>query len=183
MRRQEVTAHLKGLKHGLGHAMVVEITKAVGEWGGIDDEAESGNYASLPTVLEDPIDWLPVYDGGIHCSLVNDCPFVCPSMNTMKAHWRNRHGWQVQKRIGGTRAYEQEEIQGEVARACRRVKCQRLFASGKGSNFFRIHADDDGQRNEVSGDVVQVDDEVTVRSLLEETKQKWQRKGFRALGL
>lgn len=67
---------------------------------------------------------------------------MCRNEKVFRKQWRDEHGWSLCTVLGGSGAAKREIIAERLQFSMRRpVPCQRLFASGHGSQFFEVQVD------------------------------------------
>ncbi|QGA20956.1 hypothetical protein EYB26_008666 [Talaromyces marneffei] len=76
---------------------------------------------------------------GWQCQLSpQSCVYICQSINAMRNHWYNQHGWSRTSHRGHPTRSTMQTIQEQQKQACRRVPCQRIFPRKTGSQYFAI---------------------------------------------
>ena len=124
VRPAEVERHLKQ-KHPFKHGLAHQLAQAVGQWEDIEQDSAA---IQIPGVLNDPLPIIPCEPSGLLCQRQDPpCHYVASSINTMRNHWRQVHGWSQQTRRG--RVGQQERAQGaaELGHSFTTVAWQQIF--------------------------------------------------------
>jgi hypothetical protein len=91
----------------------------------------------------------------------------------MKQHWHDDHqGWSAGKKRGRPSRVKEKRLQTQIERGYTRVYCQRLFSSRHGSQYFQVHAPNEGLRE--SPGTVSIDGEAAWAQMGEEMAKAWE---------
>jgi hypothetical protein len=89
---------------------------------------------------------LDEYPNGLLCQQdFTHCQFITRSINKMKHHWREHHGWKVPYKGGRPTHHEREQAQIVIQQGYTIVTCQQFFPSRKGSHYIYIRQPNDRQ--------------------------------------
>ena len=121
--------------------------QAEAEWEEIQEWAGVVQYPSefeVPPFVDDPVDELALFHDGIKCGLDDgECPYVCRGMDTMKVHWRKKHGFSAGQNRGGSGMLKREEVERRISEHCRAVRCQRFFVQKEHSQYFEVRSSEE----------------------------------------
>ena len=130
------------------HKQPQKKAKAIGDAvRGWADLLQYPSELEIPSKGVDPIPQLPVYDDGLLCLLDTErCQHIARTVDSIKVHWRQCHdGWSVGKKRGRPSRTREKVLQTQLGDGYKRVHCQRLFGSRRGSQYFEVrHTPDSG---------------------------------------
>ena len=137
----QIEGHLRRAHRHVAHRMARRLGDEVRSW------PEIMIYPSqleVPASIPEPIQQLMIHQQGWQCQLQPPhCQYVCREFASMDQHWREQHQWSRARHSGRPSRKERLEIQRRQERACRPVRCQRLFPQGEGSGYFAIIGEDE----------------------------------------
>jgi superfamily II DNA/RNA helicase len=133
----EVDSHLSGPHHRIEKKNRRHIQQVIQSWEGLITGEED---LKLPDRLRVPIPELALHDGFLCKVEPQVCQDVCHSKETLRKHWRTKHGWTVTKgsRCGRTTKEQQETARRRFDEAHEQVRCQRFFGSRHGSHYIQV---------------------------------------------
>ncbi|EAW15375.1 uncharacterized protein NFIA_046900, partial [Aspergillus fischeri NRRL 181] len=132
----EVESHLRGKAHRLPQATAKQIHQDVQSWEGVEHDPHAVQW---PSRITQSIPHLDEYPDGLLCQRDQArCQFITRSLNTLKRHWREHHGWTAPYHGGRSRLQEQEQAQITIQQGYQVVTCQRFFPSRKGSHYIWV---------------------------------------------
>ncbi len=103
--------------------------------------AQSPSDFEVPSCVQRAIEGMPVYNDGVKCELdAGDCVYASRRFTVTEEHWRKNHQFSVGQKRGGSGTERKEDIERQVAKACRKVRCQRFFRRAPHSQYFAIQS-------------------------------------------
>ncbi|KAM0700964.1 hypothetical protein Q7P35_011323 [Cladosporium inversicolor] len=127
--------------------VVLAKKQAEAEWEEIQEWAGVVQYPSefeVPPFVDDPVDKLALFHDGIKCGLDDgECPYVCQGMDTMKVHWRKKHGFSAGQNRGGSGMLKREEVERRISEHYCAVRCQRFFVQKEHSQYFEVRSSEE----------------------------------------
>jgi hypothetical protein len=139
-----IQSHLQRT-HKIRQKQAEDIAERVRSWSGLIKYASELQAHSQ---VIPPISQLPIYPDGLLCQLDSAyCSKVFRSIDDMKKHWREVHGWSVGSKGGHLSQVAQKEIQLRINEGCRRIHCQRLLIQGPGSQYFEVQPPNDNDND------------------------------------
>lgn len=130
--------HLRKAHASLSAAERQAILADLDSWPGLC--RTEGDFAALPTSIEDPLPGLVLHRDGKKCQLQSEqCWYVARSMGTLADHWRTAHRWSAgETRGGGRSAGRLRRVEERRRAAYQDVLCQRLFRLGRYCSYFEV---------------------------------------------
>ncbi|RJE17500.1 hypothetical protein PHISCL_10162 [Aspergillus sclerotialis] len=141
-----------------------QISEAVQRWENVEHDH---TRIDLPLVLDTPIPELHLHDDGLLCQRNPNCQYVARSLETMKVHWRKIHHWTAGKHGGRTGEAQRREIEAAIAQSYRRVSCQQVFRTLRGSHYIRIEPGNTNQR-------IDPENDGQFARFIREAEQRWE---------
>ena len=137
-------------QHGVSSKQAVVVSEEISEWPGV---ARYPSEFCTPERVDEAVDGLPVYNDGIKCELDRGgCRYVCRSIAVIKEHWRKVHGFSAGQKRGGSGMLKKDNIEHQMSKHCRRVRCQRFFVQKDHSHYFEVRCIEETGRPSVSRD-------------------------------
>ena len=132
----EVRGHLTGKQHRMPAKTAQLIATEVQAWPRI---ITFPHEFSIPASIGAPIPELPLYTDRFQCQLGSvPCTFVGRGRESIRKHWKQQHGWSMQKRGGGSIAQRAATVPRQFDQGAKSVHCQRFFPSRHGSSYFEV---------------------------------------------
>ncbi|KAB8212956.1 hypothetical protein BDV33DRAFT_210674, partial [Aspergillus novoparasiticus] len=94
---------------------------------------------AIPHQIDQAWPGLPTYpDGLLCCRDYPRCRYIGRTMESMRRHWRQIHGWSRQTHRG--RVSRERRVQGEaeLRQSYILVHCQQIFPTRKGSHYIHV---------------------------------------------
>jgi hypothetical protein len=89
----EVDSHLQGKAHRLPQATAKQIHQVIQTWEGVEHDPQAIQW---PSQISQLIPHVDEYPDGLLCQRdQTKCQFITRSIDKMKRHWREHHGWKV----------------------------------------------------------------------------------------
>jgi len=132
----QIKGHLSTNHNGIPN----QVRKAIQEFvKTLDNVAYQKGDVVYPDPDSVPIPELPIYDNGLVCMSelgINQCGYICRSIETMQRHCKKTHNWvNSQKRGGNSRAKQQ---QPGNRLWIDKQHCQRFFKQGAWQQYFQV---------------------------------------------
>ena len=132
----QAIAHLQNKQHQLRRKEAQAIVDDLESWPGI---VQGRSEFQLPEILQEPVAEFPLYTDGLQCQLdPTRCKYICRGRETIRWHWREKHGWSVRNTRGGSGARKNRAVQRRRGVGFREVHCQRFFAQGPHSRYVEV---------------------------------------------
>lgn len=123
---RHVTGHLKGASHCVAAKEAARIQREVEMAAVCLDAADFQIISSL----DEPISGLKLYHDGWTCTAEPNCHYTSLKISSLKVHCANKHP--------GARSRSKYRVQNAHSGPWAKVKCQQMFTTSHGSNYFRV---------------------------------------------
>ncbi|KAE8155519.1 hypothetical protein BDV40DRAFT_306924, partial [Aspergillus tamarii] len=164
----EIVCHITGRPHRKSYAEAVQIQIAIQQW---EDIAQQAEEAEIPYGVDQALAGLPIYPDGLMCCRdYSRCQYIGRTIESMRQHWRQVHGWSQNPCRG--RVTREQRIQGEaeLRQSYILVNCQQIFPTRKGSYYIHVRGGETEPYIPVPTD--QVDEAITaVQQAVEAAQQ------------
>jgi hypothetical protein len=169
----EVESHLRGKAHRLPQATAKQIHQVIQSWEGIEHDPHAVQW---PSRIAQSIPHLDEYPDGLLCQRdLANCQFITRSLDTLKRHWREHHGWTTPYHGGRSRPQEQEQARIAIQQGYQVVTCQRFFPSQKGSHYIWVPCP-----NQQPKEQAQTAPNPNIQAVVDEVVQAWEQAQARA---
>jgi ribosomal protein L32E len=91
----------------------------------------------LPITMDQAIPELEEHPDGLLC-VQEPCRFITRSLDRMKRHWREDHGWRIPQGNGRRLKQECQRVAITVKAGYQTIICQQIFPSQYGSQYIQI---------------------------------------------
>ena len=149
VRPSEISRHIQGAQHRLGLPTGRQLQHAIQQW----NRVQECEHWEVPNTVHDPIHGLPVHTDGLLCTRTSECGYVVRSVDVMKRHWREKHGWKPSSSKVRPRTAARDSAQQQVQQFSRAVVYQQAFNQGTGRHY--IHVQGRGHRITRTSDPVE----------------------------
>jgi hypothetical protein len=166
----QIEGHLQE-QHKVKRREASAIGSEIRSWAGV---MQYPSEFVAPSSIAAPHPQLPMYADGLLCQLdPSQCQQVLRSMKSMKQHWHKDHqGWSAGKKRGRPSRTKEKGLQAQMDQGYTRVYCQRLFSSRHGSQYFQVHAPNEGSAD--SPDTVPVNRQAAWARVGEQMARAWE---------
>lgn len=150
-----VSRHLRGRGHHYTSEEVREVRRAIGC---LSPPPASPSAVQVPSAVQMAVDNLELHDDGLKCLFEpSSCQYICRSVDGIRHHLRTEHQASRHSRRGRPVLNKESERGGgkddTPLGLWKRITCQQIFASRKGSQYFEIlQAGENGSPSTDTGD-------------------------------